>query len=676
MAVADGPTSHDPGDAGVILAGAEPTGRAVSDDGLHSLPGRVVRWYAVVAAAWIVLSDLWVAEANETAVAERLPDLVKGLGFVAVTTALLWFVLRRLTAGHQRAFRTTVTAQRDFYQSVLATSSDAVAILDERGCVAYINHAATEILGWTAEEVVGRPGRELVHPDDWPAVTGFLENLVADQRPTRSLRTFALRRVDGSYRSMEIAGAPVALADGRRGVVLNARDITERVRSEQQLRAALAEDVTGLPNLRAFTAELALLDQIRSAGVAVTAVLVDIDRFGDVNALHGRDAGDAVLREIAQRLEAALPQAVGVWHHGVDEFLAVLFDERSAGAGDDAASPESLVERIRHETSPPIVLDGTSPRVSVSVSVGVSQVLVDGRRGAEPLSETLLRGAEAALSDAKRHPDRVAFHLGRGDDAGDRARLVAELNDAIENDELVVRYQPKVRLEDGEVVGVEALVRWQHPRRGLLEPAEFLPAVAAANLAGPLTDVVLRRSLDQASRWLALGCNPAFTVSVNISLDDLRRANFVTDVFAALERCSVHPGRLTLEITEQTMLADPAGAKETIASLRAAGVAIAIDDFGTGFSALEHIRLFEVDELKIDKTFIQNVGRRAADEAIVDSILAMGSRLGVVVTAEGIEEASVLDHLRHGGCQLGQGYLFGRPMAAERFDPLIVQRDG
>lgn len=651
------------------IRGLEPsTAHAQPGAELGRLTGRVVGWYALGATAWIVASDLalWWLRDPDGDLGEQAFSIGKGLVFVLVTSTVLFAVLRHLTGAFDRMFASTVTAQRDFYRAVLAMSSDAVVIFDERGRAVYVNETTSELLGWSPHELLGRRGRELVHPDDRAAALGFRD---AASRNAPGRRTFLLQHRDGSFRAMEVAGAPITLSDGRAGLVINARDVTDRERSERQLRAALAEDATGLPNLRMFLAEMEGLDELRPQGLAATVALVDIDRFSSINDLHGRAAGDAVLRELAQRLEAAVPEALGIWRHGADEFVLVVLDEVE-GIG-RAPEPQALAERLQAEVASPVVLDERGTRTTVQVSVGVAVVPLGSCEGGAALSTTLLQAAEAAVEEAKRHPDRSAVHLMVGSaGVGDRARMIAELHDAIEHGQLVVHYQPKVRLSDLGVFGVEALVRWQHPVRGLLAPGDFLPAVEEGNLSAAVTRTVLRDALARVAGWLAVpGRDPDFAVCLNISLDDLRRRHFAADVFAALAGAGVEPERLCLELTEQAMLADPRSARGVVDELRREGIQIAIDDFGTGYSTLEHIRVFEVDELKIDKGFVQRLGSSPADEAIVDSVLAITRRIGVRVVAEGIETEEALEYLRERGCDVGQGYLFSEPVPPQGIDP-------
>jgi len=649
------------------LESIAPTAEArLPSDVLRTLPGRVARAYVAIGATWIVASDLAVAGLRSESLGDRVPEIAKGLLFVAGTALLLWLVVRRIAGRFDRMFLRSLTDQRDFYGSVLSTSSDIVAIFDADGCTVWVNDATTELLGWEPSDMIGRPGRDFIHPTDRAAAVGFREVAGADEAATLA-RTFLLRHRDGSYRAMEVRGAAIQLAGGTHGVVINARDVTDRARSERQLRAALAEDVTGLPDLRMFVAEMEVIEELRPDGLVATIALVDIDRFGDVNELHGRPGGDAVLREIARRLEAAVPEALGAWRHGADEFAVVVLQDE----GDRATGPLAIAERIQSAVDVPVVLDEDGARVAVELSVGVSRVDIGQRVDGESLSTILLRSAERALSDAKAHPDRIAVRLeGAGSRPADRARLVAELHEALERDQLVVHYQPKVRLEDLRMGGVEALVRWQHPTRGLLAPGEFLGAVAEANLSASVLRVVLHDALRRAHDWLSSpGCDPDFTVCVNVSADDMRRKRFADDVFAALEEHGVDHRRLCLELTEQTMLSDPAGARQVVDRLRRSGIQVAIDDFGTGYSTLEHIRLFEVDEIKIDKGFVQRLATSPADEAIVDSVLAITQRIGVRVVAEGIEDPATLDHLRERGCGYGQGFLLQPPVPADEVDP-------
>ena len=637
-----------------------------ADEKLASITRRVVGSYVGVASAWIVLSDLAIGAAIDQDVGEVVADLAKGLLFVAVSGTILWIVLTRLTSAYDRRFASSVIAQRDFYESVMRTSSDVIVIFDEAGTVRYVNEAFTTALGWAPAQVVGRSGRSLLHPNDLRSADTFEQSHRRGRRPRRAFR---MAHRDGSYRALEVSVSPLDLIDGTPGAVVTARDVSDRSRGEHQLRAALAEDATGLPNLRMFVSEMERLGEVSIVGLDVVVVLVDIDRFGDVNALHGRSGGDAVLLELTHRLEEAVPESIGLWRHGADEILAVLIE--NPAAGDDATDLHELVERIQVEASAPIALDAADDLVSVSVSVGIARVPIDPGVDGEPLSSRMLRTAEQALLEAKQHPDRSAVQVHPDSSgAGERALVVAQLHQAVDRGELVAHFQPKVRLSDLRVVGAEALVRWQHPERGLLLPADFLPSVEMANLTGALTRGVLRDSLAQVQGWLASpGCDPDFQLCVNITLDDLRRKRFVHHVFETLEESGVDPRYLCLELTEQTMLADALGASTIVAELRRAGIRIAIDDFGTGFSSLEHIRVFEVDILKIDKGFVQRIGRSRTDEAIVDSILALAGRLDLSVTAEGIEDVGALEYLRERGCDQGQGFLFSPAVPVEEFSP-------
>ncbi len=649
-------------------ARAPATPTPVGGGQLSTIARRVVLWYAFLSTLWIVASDFAIGSVRGESAEQQFADVAKGLVFVVVSSTVLWVVVRRLTGSFDRLFARTVTAQRDFYQSILRTSSDMILIFGADGAVEYASEAVTDILGWTPVELVGRQGTTLLHPSERASSVSFRESAA---RNGRNRRTFQMLRSDGGHRSVEITVSAITLHDGRPGAVVNGRDVTERVRGEQQLRAALAEDATGLPNLRMFVAEMERLEKVSVLGLSAVVALVDIDRFGDVNALHGRSAGDAVLLELTRRIEATVPEAIGLWRHGADEVLVVVLEGERLPEGDRLTDLAALVERLQDGASAPMALDDSDRRLSVSVAVGVVRIPLDGHAGGDALSSRMLRAVEAALAEAKTHPDRSAVHAdhgGRG--AGDRARLVAELHEAVERGELVTHFQPKVRLDDLKIVGAEALVRWEHPERGLLLPADFLGVVEEANLMPAVTRAVLRDALGRVAAWLdSSQCDPDFAMCVNISLGDLRRKRFTDDVFAALQDSGVAADRLVLELTEQTMLADAVGAKDVLDDLRRAGIKVAIDDFGTGYSSLEHIRVFEVDELKIDKSFVQRLGRSRTDEAIVDSVIAIAQRLDVLVTAEGIEDDQALAYLRQRRCTLGQGYLFDRPVAAEVFDP-------
>ncbi|MDZ7676287.1 MAG: EAL domain-containing protein [Acidimicrobiales bacterium] len=627
------------------------------------MPENVTRGYALLASGWIVVSDLALHLVGDPQVRDTATNIGKGLLFVLVTSLGLWWMLQRLTRTHDQKLLATANHQRDLYLTILQTASDPVGIYDLAGRLAWMNAATTDQLGWTFEESAGRLGRDFIAPKDRTAAIGYLEN-IAEGRTVPSVRTFDLLHRDGSTRTMAVRASVLTTNGQVWGVVFIARDVTERARRNDQLLSLFDADATGLPTLSSFTATIDGLEALLDGDDATLVVVVaDIERFGTINELYGRAAGDVVLREVAERFRSALPEALGSWRHGADSYLGILVEDE-----DQNRSPidfRHVVDRLRHEIGAPIAINDDD-RVSVKVALAVAEVRTDGDL---PLATRLLRAGEHSLRQAQQHPDRFVL-AGPADasaDMEDRAQLVAQLHDALREGQLVAHYQPKVDLGDLTVVGSEALVRWDHPTRGLLPPSEFLWAMEFANLTGELTHAMLRQALHQAQAWRSSEESPSHTVSVNITLNELRREHFVDEVMGLIAEAGIEPAALCLELTEQELLADVIATTDTVNQLREAGIQIAIDDFGTGYSSLEHLRLLSVDELKIDLSFIQGLVPGSPDDVIVSSVIGLGSGLGVTVTAEGIEERAALAHLRDLGCQRGQGYLFSRAVPPESF---------
>lgn len=649
------PSSHDAASELLGASAPEPSG--------HSLPARVACTYALLASAWIVVSDLTLQGIGNDLGRDTAADIAKGLVFVVVTSLVLWWVLHRLTRTHDQELWATATRQRDFYETILQTVSDPVFVHDRAGRLVWMNDATTEHLGWTFEETFGRYGQEFVDPQDRAAAIGYLEN-VAEGRTEPTVRTFRLLHRDGGTRTLAVRAAAISAGDQVRGVVFLARDVSERARRGDRLRTLFSADATGLPTLSSFAATVdgleALLD---GEDATVVVVVVDIERFGTINELHGRAAGDVVLREVAERFQNALPEALGWWRHGADAYLGILVEDE--GPDRPRIDRRRVVERLRHEIGAPIAINDED-RVDVQVSIAVAEA---GTGGDRPLATRLLRAGEESLRQAQRHPDRFAI-TGAGEASAEvegRAQLIAQLYDALRDGQLVVHYQPKVDLRDLTVVGSEALVRWDHPTRGLLLPGAFLWAVEFANLTGELTHTVLRQALHQVQVWRAAEQTRSHRVSVNITLNELRRERFVEEVMGLIAEAGVEPSALCLELTEQELLADVTVAADTVDRLRAAGVQFGIDDFGTGYSSLEHLRRLAVDELKIDLSFVTGLVPGSPDDVIVSSVIGLGHGLGVSVTAEGIENDVALAHLCSLGCQLGQGFLFSPAVPAAEF---------
>jgi diguanylate cyclase (GGDEF)-like protein len=410
---------------------------------------------------------------------------------------------------------------------------------------------------------------------------------------------------------------------------------------------ALHDTLTGLPNREYFrrSAESALARGRRGEGGAL--VLMDLDHFKEVNDTLGHHAGDELLRVVAQRLRDQLRTDDTVARLGGDEFGLVL------PGNVDRAQTVALLGRIREELGQEIVLGSVS--LHVVASFGVCFYPDD----ADDL-ESLLQHADSAMYQGKHGPTGVVVY--EPDSTGHQTHSLvvqAELRQALERDELVLFYQPKYELGSGEVHGVEALVRWQHPERGLLPPSEFLPVAERSDLIEPLTTWVLRRALTDLRDWTARGFD--WTVAVNVSARNLSSLDFARTVAALVAEAGAPTEKLHLEVTETALAFDADAAAEVVEALAWQGLSISVDDFGIGYTSLSQLRSLAVSEVKIDRTFVAGLSDSAQDRAIVGSVIGLGHSLGFKVTAEGVETQDVADWLHEAGCDRAQGFLWMRP---------------
>jgi diguanylate cyclase (GGDEF)-like protein len=425
---------------------------------------------------------------------------------------------------------------------------------------------------------------------------------------------------------------------------------TRRLRrhATQHEYEALHDALTGLPNRKWFRERA---EQAVESGQRGAIVLVDLDRFKDVNDTLGHHAGDELLRIVAQRLPAHLRTDDTVARLGGDEFGLIL-----SGIS-DATQARELLEQVREELAAQIVLD-TVP-LSVEASFGVALFPAHGDS-----VEVLLQHADAAMYQGKRGVSGVVvYESATATNPTHRLIVQGELRRALEREELVLHYQPKVELATGRICGVEALARWNHPQRGLLPPGEFLPAAEQSNLIDPLTAWVLRRALTDHASWAALGI--PWPVAVNVSARNLEAGAFPASVTALLAELGVPADRLNIEITETALAADAVAAARAVGALAVQGIAIAIDDFGKGYTSLSQLRTLPITELKIDRTFLMKLERDERNRAIVRSIIGLADGLGCRVTAEGVESPDTAAWLAEAGCQCAQGFLFSRPLPYE-----------
>jgi diguanylate cyclase (GGDEF)-like protein len=422
---------------------------------------------------------------------------------------------------------------------------------------------------------------------------------------------------------------------------------TRRLRrhATQHQYEALHDALTGLPNRKWFRERA---EEAVERGQRGAIVLVDLDRFKDVNDTLGHHAGDELLRVVAQRLPGSLRTDDTVARLGGDEFGLIL------PGIPDAAHALELLARVREELAAPMVLDEVP--LSIEASFGVALYPADGTT-----VEVLLQHADAAMYQGKRGTSGIVVYESATAMHPTQWLIVqGELRRALEHEELVLHYQPQVELATGQICGLEALVRWDHPQRGLLPPAEFLPAVEQSSLIDPFTAWVLRRALSDHASWTTLGM--PWPLAVNISARNLEAAAFPESVAELLAEFGVPANQLTLEITETALAADTLAAARAVVALAGQGIAIAIDDFGIGYTSLSQLRTLPIAELKIHQSFVMDLGQDERDRAIVRSVIGLANGLGCRVTAEGVETPAAASWLATAGCTYAQGFLFSKPL--------------
>ena len=531
------------------------------------------------------------------------------------------------------------------FRSLVQHASDVVVVLDGQARITYVSPSVTRVLGYLPDEISGMNGALLVHDED-------LQTLPIEWKDsfppfTREVR---VRRRNGEWADVEFTASDLRREAGVAGIVLNGRDVTDRKTLEAELRRlALHDGLTGLPNRTLF------LDRVSQAiareGAAPVAVLfVDLDDFKTVNDGLGHVAGDALLRAVAGRLERCLRGQDTAARLGGDEF-GVLLD----GISDSAAV--EVAKRISASFTDPFVVDGRQLHVTATVGVVV-------RHDEQVSTEVLLRRADVAMYLAKtRGKNRVqVYEHGMEELFRERLELKGDLAAAVAGEQFRLVYQPIVSLPGGELEGFEALVRWQHPERGLVPPNVFVPIAEETGDIVALGQWVLVTACRQLAEWQrAYGTRPR--MSVNLSIRQLEHPNLLSQVRAAIADSGIEAGDLTLEITESVLAADVEVVRGQLTALRELGVRVAIDDFGTGYASFGYLNQFPVDVLKIDRAFVMNLEAEASEEAdIIRAIVALARSRGLRTVAEGIEEAVQADVLYALGCDTGQGYLYSKPL--------------
>jgi diguanylate cyclase (GGDEF)-like protein/PAS domain S-box-containing protein len=604
--------------------------------------------------------------------------------FLATRLAVILAACVVLAERRRQGARELAASEAKF-RAIFDHAAVGVALHDADGAILEANPAYERITGYARAELLTMRASDLAPPAEAALPRGPVKAIELGGREHTSVEKHVRRR-DGTIRRCALTVTRVDRFDSagaEPGLVGMLQDVTEhRALEEELVYRAYHDALTGLANRARFHDRLA--EALRAAcsaegahpgaGAAVAVLLVDLDGFKLVNDVAGHAAGDALLREVGARLLDAARGCELVARLGGDEFGVLL-----AGVRADADAL-AVADRIVAAVGRPFTVHGVAAAVGVSVGVarGGTGEQPPAPAGAPPLAavDALLRHADLALYEAKARGKRQAalFEPGMHAAAVARVALEAALRDGLARGEFRLVYQPVVDLATGELSGVEALVRWEHPEHGLVPPAEFIPLAEETGLIRPIGRWVLEEACRQGAAWTAGGAPGATTMSVavNVSGRQLQQPAFVDEVRAALEDSGFPAARLVLELTESTVIHQPEVARQQLGLLKALGVRLAIDDFGTGYSALSYLRQFPIDLLKIDKSFVDEIAAGGQPAALAGAIVGLGDALNLRTVAEGVESAEQAAALERLGCALAQGYHFSRPVGADAITALLV----
>jgi diguanylate cyclase (GGDEF)-like protein/PAS domain S-box-containing protein len=551
------------------------------------------------------------------------------------------------------------------FASLVANSSDVVMVVDPDTTITYASPSAHRVLGFDPDELDGRRFAELIVPEDRTHALSFLTT-ITDGEGHVGLTEYRVVNRDGSALHVETSRTNLMHDPNVRGIVLNTRDISERKQFEEQLsHQAFHDQITGLANRALFQDRVmhALERQSRD-GKPVAVLFMDLDDFKTVNDSLGHAAGDQLLVEIAGRLVGRLRTADTAARLGGDEFGVLLED-----GGEEGMTAADVAARILETFEEPFLLDGTEVYTHASIGISVAEPDAPAQDADE-----LLRNADVAMYMAKEAGKGryQLFEPAMHDTALRRLELKAALQRAIDHEEFRLFYQPVMELPTGKIIGVEALLRWFHPDKGIVPPLDFIPLAEETGLIVQIGRWVLTEASRFAAELVERFPTMQLDMAVNLSARQIARPEIVDEVRDALAASGLDPSRLVLEITESVMIHDIDLAIARLRELKKLGVQLAIDDFGTGYSSLNYVRRFPVDILKVDKSFIDGVTEEGESSALTAAVIELASILNLKQVAEGIERADQLERLIEMRCDLGQGFFFAKPLPADELEVLMA----
>jgi diguanylate cyclase (GGDEF)-like protein/PAS domain S-box-containing protein len=626
----------------------------------HRQARKIALVYAVIGSFWTLLTSDIPALMLGLVDPHKISwvSIASGLLVILATSWLLYLLIKEKLETARRAQQ-----QLRLRDLAIEASVNAIIITDHTAPdqpIVYVNPAFEQITGYTSSEALGKNCRFLQGTDvEQPDIEAIRTALRENREGRATLRNY---RKSGELFWNDLHIAPVR---NERGEVTHyigiQNDITESRRYQEELEhQANFDTLTGLPNRNL------LHDRLKQAVVyarrynkPMAVAFIDLDNFKLVNDSLGHSAGDRLLTTVADRLKTTVRTSDTAARLSGDEFVLILFDQA------DDATIQNTMQRILNEVSLPCRLEDRD--FYVSCSIGYSMFPKDGET-----DEALLKNADAAMYHAK-EAGRNNFQAYTPDmetKATERLEISGDLRLALENNEFHLCYQPRVCLKDGHIIGVEALIRWQHPRLGMVSPADFIPIAEESGLIAPIGEWALRTACSQAKAWLGQGL-PPITMSVNLSARQFVKKDLVPSIEKILADTGLPADLLELELTESLIMHNAELFIITLGNLKALGIKLAVDDFGTGFSSLAYLKRFPIDRLKIDRSFVHNVAEDQDSSAIARAVIHLGHSMGLIVLAEGVETPEELYFLRTHNCDELQGYFFSKPLLADEVADLL-----
>jgi diguanylate cyclase (GGDEF)-like protein/PAS domain S-box-containing protein len=567
----------------------------------------------------------------------------------------------------RKAVEETLYLEKARAEITLNSIGDAVIGTDLSGNVDYLNLAAERMTGWPKEKARGQPiGKvmKIINGVTRELQPNPIELVLKQNKPMGLKAGTILIRGDGSEVAIEDSTAPIHDSSGQiSGAVMVFHDITAAQAMTMKMAHLAQHDfLTNLPNRVLLNDRIAqAIVQAERRGTQVAVLFLDLDNFKHINDSLGHEIGDKLLQSVAQRLSACVRGSDTVSRQGGDEFVVLVTEDKYVENATLTADKILNALAVSHFVA--------GHELHVTTSIGISAYPADAQD-----AETLIKNADTAMYQAKEkgRNNYQFFKSGMNVRAVERQVMETHLRHALTRQEFVLHYQPKINLASGMITGAEALLRWMHPEWGMVLPERFVPIAEDCGLIVPIGHWVLREACAQAKRWQDAGLQPA-SVAVNISALEFRHKNFIANVRSILSETGLKPSCLQLEITESVLMRDAESSTAILQQLKTMGVQLAVDDFGTGYSSLSYLKQFPIDVLKIDQSFVQDIGStHYNDGVIVSAVIAMGTSLKQRVVAEGVEEEVQLAFLKEQNCEEGQGYFFSRPLGAEQFAALLA----